>query len=141
LRVLGLDHGESRIGVAVSDSLGMLAYPVPYIDIKDESDVFNEIISLIKEYQVSKIVVGLPISLDGLIGNQAKQVTYFTKCLSEYTDIPIVVIDERLSTKEAERKIKEGGRRSIARGEVDSAAAAIVLQSYLDSQDGSNSSY
>ena len=51
------------------------------------------------------------------------------------------MIDERLSTKEAERKIKEGGRRSIARGEVDSAAAAIVLQSYLDSQDGSNSSY
>ena len=119
----------------------MLAYPVPYIGIKDESDVFNEIISLIKEYQVSKIVVGFPISLDGLIGTQAKRVTYFTKCLSEYTDIPIVVIDERLSTKEAERKIKEGGRRSIARGEVDSAAAAIVLQSYLDSQDGSNSSY
>lgn len=139
MRVLGLDHGDRRIGVAISDSLGMLAYPIQYIDIKDESNGFNEIRSLIEEYKVSKIVVGVPVSLDGSIGPQAKRATYFTKLLSEHTDVPVVVVDERLSTKEAERKIKEGGRRSVERGDVDSAAAAVILQSYLDSSPEANS--
>ena len=134
MRVLGIDHGERRIGAALSDALGITASPLTVIEhTSDEGDA-EAVAALARERDVDAVVVGVPISLDGSIGPQAKRAAYFARLLSARLDMPVEMIDERLSTREAERKLMEGGRRRSRRREgVDAAAAAVLLQAYLDS--------
>ena len=135
MRVLGIDHGERRIGAALSDALGIIASPLTVIEhTSDEGDA-DTVAALAREQHVEAVVVGVPISLDGSIGPQAKRAAYFARLLSGRLDMPVDTIDERLSTKEAERRLAEGGRRRSRRREgVDAAAAAVLLQTYLDSR-------
>ena len=135
MRVLGIDHGERRIGAALSDALGITASPLTVIEhTSDEGDA-DTVAALAREQGVGAVVVGVPISLDGSIGPQAKRAAYFARLLSGRLDMPVDTIDERLSTKEAERRLAEGGRRRSRRREgVDAAAAAVLLQAYLDSK-------
>ena len=135
MRVLGLDHGERRIGAALSDALGIAASPLTVIEhTSDEGDA-DAVAALVKERGVEAVVVGVPISLDGSIGPQAKRAAYFARLLSARLGMPVDMIDERLSTREAERRLMEGGRRRTRRREgVDAAAAAVLLQAYLDSR-------
>ncbi len=135
MRVLGLDHGERRIGAALSDALGITASPLTVIEhTSDEGDA-DAVAALARERDVEAVVVGVPISLDGSIGPQAKRAAYFARLLSGRLGMPVDMIDERLSTREAERKLAEGGRRRSRRREaVDAAAAAVLLQAYLDSK-------
>jgi putative Holliday junction resolvase len=135
LRVLALDVGERRIGVALSDPLKMLATPLATVNRVNEPDDLREISRLVDDNEVSEIVVGLPLSMSGRKGDQARLVEKFSKVLAEAVDVPIRLVDERLSSVQAERFISDsGGRPSENRARVDATAAAIILQAYLDSK-------
>jgi len=132
-RFLGLDIGERRIGVAVSDELGTIASPVGMI--RRDSDVAAEVRDLIVEYDVVRVVAGLPIGLSGREGPQAQAVRAFVDDLAAALEVPVEFYDERLSTAVAERSLIAGGtRRAKRREKVDAVAAAVILQGYLDHQ-------
>lgn len=131
---MALDVGDRRIGVALSDPTQTLSSPLSTIDCDHDKDPVRSIISLADEYGTGKIIVGLPITLAGKLGTQARSVLQFIKQLKAETNIDISTVDERYSTIEARRKIRESSttRRHRERGDVDAAAAAVMLQSYLD---------
>lgn len=132
-RMLGLDIGERRIGVAVSDELGTIASPVGLI--RRERDVAAEVRALVEQYGAVRVVAGLPIGLSGREGPQAQTVRAFVDDLARQLDVPVEFYDERLSTAVAERSLIAGGtRRSKRREKVDAVAAAVILQGYLDHQ-------
>lgn len=132
-RFLGLDIGERRIGVAVSDELGTIASPVGMI--RRDRDVAAEVRDLIAEYGAVRVVAGLPIGLSGREGPQAQAVRSFVDELAETLAVPVEFYDERLSTAVAERSLIAGGtRRAKRREKVDAVAAAVILQGYLDHQ-------
>ena len=135
MRVLALDFGERRIGVALSDPTRMLASPLTTLSRgRVDSDV-AEVLRLAAENDVGEIVVGMPISLSGRRGPQAERVARFADALRRAADIPVLSADERYSTVQAERALRESGvEPSRERERVDAAAAAIVLQSYLDAK-------
>ena len=133
MRSLGLDVGDKRIGVALSDPVGILASPLTIIDCHNEKADIEAIISIAEKNQIEKIIVGLPRSMDGSIGRQAEKVQVFTMELRCHTSIPIEFRDERLSTVSARRLTRETGKRRERSKTVDDAiAAAVILQAYLD---------
>jgi putative Holliday junction resolvase len=135
VRALGLDVGERRIGVALSDPQGILATALTVIEAKSVDDALRRIVALASENDVERIVVGLPISLDGSLGPQAQRVRSFAESLEACTDLPVVTWDERYSTADAERVLVEAGvKREKRKKHVDSVAAAFILQGYLDRQ-------
>ena len=132
-RFLGLDIGERRIGVAVSDELGTIASPVGMI--RRDRDVAAEVRDLIAEYGAVRVVAGLPIGMSGREGPQAQTVRAFVDNLAAALEVPVEFYDERLSTAVAERSLIAGGtRRAKRRDKVDAVAAAVILQGYLDHQ-------
>lgn len=132
-RYLGLDIGEVRIGVAVSDELGMIASPVGMIPRK--SDVAAGLRKYIAEYYPARLVVGLPVGLSGREGPQAKATREYAEALSEEVGVPLEYYDERMSSSIAEQVlISQGTRREKRKQHVDAMAAAIILQGYLDNQ-------
>ena len=137
-RRLGLDIGDKRIGVAISDTNGILASPFTIIERKGERQDIGAILSIIIQNEVERIVVGLPRSLNGSIGGQAEKVMAFIKKLSSQTDIPVEFRDERLTTVSAKRLMQAvKNRKSKRRTRDDAIAAALILQGYLDeSQNG-----
>jgi putative Holliday junction resolvase len=133
MRSLGLDVGDARIGVALSDPEGVLASAFSVIERKDDSLAVKGIIDIINQNDVEKIVVGLPRSLDGSLGWQVTKVKEFVKRLSRYTKVPIDYRDERLTTVMARRLRRvAGGKKGKGKTSDDAQAAAIILQSYLD---------
>jgi putative Holliday junction resolvase len=133
MRSLGLDIGDKRIGVALSDPGGILASPLTIIDGEDEGAAIEAITDIINEQQVMQIVVGLPRSMDGTLGRQAEKVKDFIQKLCEHVQIPVEYRDERLTTVMAERlKRASGGKKAKERARSDAQAAAIILQGYLD---------
>ena len=135
MRILALDVGEKRIGVALSDPTGVLASPLTTIESKGQDSDIDEVLRLAEEHEAGEIVVGLPLSMSGRRGPQAGRVDAFVRAMAERTDIPLKSMDERLSSVQAERMLRESGvEPSKNKARVDSAAAAIVLQSYLDSR-------
>lgn len=132
-RILGLDHGDVRIGIALSDPTAFLASPLGVI--KNSRTAAAEVASLAKEHQVEKIVVGLPRNMNGSFGPAAEKVRAFMQQLKEKTEIPIVEWDERLSTVSAHKALREAGLNGKRRKSVvDQAAAQIILQNWLDAQ-------
>jgi putative Holliday junction resolvase len=130
MRSLGLDVGDRRIGVALSDSEGILASALTVVERKEDSLAIKAIVDIIDQKQVEQIVVGLPRSLDGSLGRQVDKVKEFTRRLNRYTKVPVAYRDERLTTVMAQRLRRlSGGRKG--RGD-DAQAAALILQSYLD---------
>jgi putative Holliday junction resolvase len=129
-RNLGLDIGDRWIGVAMSDPQGILASPLTIIDRTDEQSAVNAILSIIEQNQVGVVVAGLPISMNGSIGSQAKKVQDFVRELSKHTEVPIEFRDERLTTVSAQKLMKMTRKGSRARD--DAMAAALILQAYLD---------
>jgi putative Holliday junction resolvase len=133
MRIMGLDVGEKRIGVAIADAEGLVAFPLAVLDRVGEEADLKAILALAEEHDVEQIVVGLPRSMDGSIGKQAELVLDFCKLLSQHTDIPVDTWDERLSTVAAERLLSEAGaKRGKKKAQRDAMAAALVLQGYLD---------
>ena len=129
--VLGLDVGEKRIGVALAE--GSIAVPLTVIRRVEEAADMQQVISLAQEHGADIIVIGLPRSMDGSIGAQAEAVLGFAAALGHITDIPVDTYDERLSTVEADRLMREAGAKRGKRKEnVDAMAASVILQSYID---------
>lgn len=132
-RLLGLDIGERRIGVAVSDELGMIASPDSTIDAR--KDVAQELRILIEKYGVNRLIVGLPIGLSGREGPQAAEVRKVADELGKSLEIEIVYSDERLSSAVANQAlIGQRTRREKRKQHVDAMAAAVILQGYLDNE-------
>ena len=135
MRVLGLDIGDRRTGVALSDETGLLASSLPALVSDGSTDMIQSIINLVNETGASEVVVGMPISFSGERGKQAKQVDGLLSILRDQITIPIKTLDERYTTKDAERILKLiGAKPSRNRARTDSVAAAIILQAYLDSK-------
>ena len=134
MRILALDHGTRRIGVAVSDELKMIAQPVEFIPAVPYAAFLDRLTVLIREKEVELILVGMPRNMDGSYGDAALRVREFITVLKESITVPIKVWDERLTSKQAERLLIEGEvRRQDRKGKIDKTAAALLLQSYLDS--------
>ncbi len=135
MRVLGVDPGEARIGVAVSDEVRTLAFPLCTVERKN--DVVRDLAAAIAEYEVSELVVGLPLRLDGTEGEAARRARLLGEELATGLELPVVYWDERLTTAAAERGLRDLGVGGKARRDVvDQSAAALLLQSYLDAKAG-----
>jgi len=133
MRSLGLDIGDRRIGVALSDPEGILASPFTIINRRDESLDIEAITDIISQQQVGQIVVGLPRSLDGSLGRQAEKVKEFTQKLCSHTRVPVEYRDERLTTVLAERLVQAvKTKKTREKVRHDALAAALILQGYLD---------
>ena len=136
MRILGLDYGEKRIGAAICDELGMTAQGLPTIIRKNKKHDLEILDSLIKSYNVEKIVIGYPVRLDGSEGIQCEKVNRFSVLLDKTFSLPVIKWPETLSTKEAEEILINSGVRWQKRKKmVDKLAACLILQNYLDSAD------
>ena len=132
-RILALDHGTVRIGVAISDDMLMIAQPEPYVP-AEPSEAIETYIHEQWEGQLKLILVGMPRNMDGSYGPAAEKVRAFVQRLQEKVDVPIRTWDERLTSAQANRVMIEADvRRDKRKQKVDSMSAAILLQSYLDS--------
>lgn len=132
-RILGLDIGERRIGVAVSDAEGRLATPLTTIAARPLEQAFRHLARLVEEYAVSEVVVGLPLTLRGEIGPQAQVVQQVAQQLKARLGLPVHLFDERLTTAAAEQTLRELGVKPEKRKQrVDQIAAALILQDFLD---------
>ena len=135
MRILGLDVGERRIGVAVADQRARVALPVAVVERREMPADLDAIARLAQDQRAEAIVIGLPISLNGSLGAQAEAVKAFGQELSARLSLPIEYWDERLSTVEAQRRLASAGKKGPkAKAQRDALAAAIVLQSYIDGQ-------
>ena len=134
-RVLGIDYGKARIGVAVSDELQILAHPVETISVGKTAGSLGRIAALVREKNVDRIIVGLPRHMNGSVGASAEEARSFAEKLRGVVPCKVLTWDERLSTVAAHRALREAGKSSRqTRGYIDQVAAQMVLQSYLDSQ-------
>jgi putative holliday junction resolvase len=133
MRVLGVDYGQKRIGLALSDETGTIAQSLDYIAGGGIAAVSREIARVGADRKVGKIVVGVPLRLDGTKSEQTERTLVFVAELRHATTIPVAQWDERLTTAQAERVLIEGNvRRSDRKQKIDKLAAQIMLQSYLD---------
>ena len=135
MRSLGLDIGNKRIGIALSDPLGLLATPLQILERHGDARDIAAILQIVEQNHVEHIIVGMPQSMDGTLGDQAEKTAAFTEKLMGQSPVPVEFRDERLTTVTAKRMLEEAGTRRPAKGkkiEYDAAAAAVILQSYLN---------
>ncbi|MGO9137310.1 MAG: Holliday junction resolvase RuvX [Syntrophales bacterium] len=136
MRILGLDYGSKRIGVAVCDELGMIAQGLATITRRNRRQYLEEIAGFIRTYNVEKIVIGYPIRLNGTEGIECEKVSKFASLLESTFSLPVIKWDETLSTKEAEEiLIRANVPRDKRKNTVDKLAASLILQGYLDALD------
>lgn len=134
MRILAIDHGTVRMGIALSDDLQMLAKPLEFIPADPFATFIDRLKELIRQYEVELILVGMPRNMNGSYGPAALKVKEFVAVLNESIAIPIKTWDERLTSVQAHRFLSEGGVKASKRREkVDQSSAAILLQSYLES--------
>jgi len=132
--VLGIDLGAKRIGLAISDAEGRVAFPVGALDSRGRPHDVAALADLIRERGVGCVVIGLPIHMSGRRGQEAEAALRFASALAEKAGVPVETLDERWTSREAERSLLEMGRSSKkrARGEVDAIAATLLLRSFLE---------
>ncbi|MDZ7372543.1 MAG: Holliday junction resolvase RuvX [candidate division KSB1 bacterium] len=132
-RYLGIDYGTRRIGVAISDPLGLLAHPLTTLEGGSETSRLERLVEIIRQLDVQAVIVGMPLTMRGEEGKEAERARAFAARLAERIAVPIRAWDERLTTVTAQRKLRSAGRRpSRNRPIVDQIAAVEILQSYLD---------
>lgn len=136
MRYIGLDLGNRTCGVAVSDSLGMIAtslYTLRFFE-KDLENALKQVVDVIKEKKCEKIVLGYPVNMNGTLGPQSEYVLEFKKMLEDETNLEVILYDERLTTLEVQKvMISADVSRNKRKKVVDTLAATLILQSYLDS--------
>ena len=133
MRIMGIDYGEKRIGVAISDPLGITAQGLPTIERTSIQEDIQKILNIIREKEVGEIVVGLPKHMNNMLGEKAQAVLAFVDLIKKHVNIPVNTIDERLSTVRAHRTMLEGDlSRKKRKDRVDMIAAQLILQNYLD---------
>jgi putative holliday junction resolvase len=132
-RILGIDFGEKRFGMAVSDPLRITAQMLPTLKIRNQSEIFIKINNIIVEKNVTEIVIGMPLNLKGEKGLTAQKVDEFIQKLKEVCTLPVHTWDERFTSVVAERTIREAGKSpSRNKTKVDQISAVLILQAYLD---------
>ena len=132
-RHLGLDVGDRRIGVALSDETATLASPLATLTRTGGRRDAAAVAELARRHEVAAVVVGLPLNMDGTRGPQAAKVEAFAEALRRRLEVPVVALDERLTTVEAEERLRQAGRGWRERRQaIDQAAAVVILQEYLD---------
>jgi len=137
MKVLAIDPGTSRCGLAVSDELGMLAHPLEAMPVRDGSNLSRELAEKAKEVEAGTILVGYPLGMDGTEGPRASAASSLAAEIRNHTKVDVELVDERLTTVEASRRLHEAGHSSRKqKGRIDSAAAAVLLQAWLDSRPG-----
>jgi putative holliday junction resolvase len=138
MRTLAIDHGQRRIGLALSDAGGKLASPLEVLNVTSEANAIQTILELVEKEDVRRIVVGLPLNMDGSAGKSAKVTADFGRQLSARAGREVIFVDERLSTFEAEQTLidrRRGGEKITRKGKkrkLDAIAAARFLQEFLD---------
>jgi putative holliday junction resolvase len=139
-RMLGIDYGDVRVGVAISDELGFLAHPLETIDTRHTRAV-PRIRELVSAREIETVVVGLPRNMNGTHGPSAEKAQKFADELRAVVDCKVVTLDERLTTVSAQRSLQEAGRKAKdQKNIIDQAAAQVILQCWLDTQAGGLSS-
>jgi putative holliday junction resolvase len=134
MRILSIDHGTKRMGIAISDELGVIAQPLEFIPAEPFGNFLERLKEIIRDKQVEQMVVGMPRNMDGSYGPAALKVREFVTVLKESIAMPITLWDERLTSAQANRFLVQANvRREKRKEKVDQTAAAILLQSYLDS--------
>lgn len=130
---MSLDVGDAKIGTAMSDPMRVIATPLGIITRRDDFEAIRDITELVKEHQVSTVVVGLPLDKDGNDSEQAKKIRQFTENLKKLVEVPVVYWNESFSTQAAQQMMRENsGKKRITGEDDDAVAAAIILQEYLD---------
>jgi putative Holliday junction resolvase len=131
--ILGLDLGEKRVGVAVSDAIGMMAHPVTTLEVTGEKSLVQQVGKVAAEREATMLVVGLPLNQDGTKGPRALRVESLADALHRGTGLPVELVDERFSSQAAQRAIAEAPRKvKRDKGTLDKLAAVYILQAYLD---------
>ena len=139
MRTLAIDYGTARVGVAISDAAGRLALPLAILQRDFEGVYLQRLVEIIAERGVERIVVGLPLTLQGEAGPAATSVNEFITALQTAVDTEIVSWDERLTSAQVEKAMAQAGLSTRdRRGRVDAAAATLILQSYLDAHEQAN---
>lgn len=134
-RILGIDLGEARIGLAISDELGMLAHPLETVHLKEVADPVERIAAIAVRDDISKIVLGLPRNMNGTYGPASEKARAFAEKLTQRIGCEVKLWDERLTSVAAQRSLHEAGRTvKQSRAVIDQVAAQLILQGYLDSQ-------
>ena len=134
-RILGIDTGDARFGLALSDELGMLAHPLETLNVKEHADVPARIAEIIAREKVEVVVIGMPRNMNGTYGPASEKVKAFAEKLKEKSPCTIKFWDERLTTVAAQKSLHESGRNvKQGRAVIDQVAAQMILQGYLDSQ-------
>jgi putative Holliday junction resolvase len=133
MRILALDPGERRVGVALSDPDGIMAQPLVQLEPRGRRDLVAAVVRLVEGHGAGRVLVGIPLRTDGTRGEQARRADAVVAALREALKVPVVEWDERFSTQEAEQALREAGVKPRRRRErLDKAAAAVILQAYLD---------
>jgi len=134
-RVAAIDLGKARVGVAVTDELGLMAHTRPFLDGKSRKALLRALAELAREDGITRFLVGLPLEMSGADGPAARRALAFAHELADATGIEVEMVDERLSTVEASRRLHDGGVKAREqKGLIDGAAAAVILQGWLDGQ-------
>jgi len=134
-RILAVDWGERRVGVAVSDPTGLIARALPTLEVKSEDEAVAAVLAVAEREAATRIVVGLPLNLDGTHGRAAGTAERFARRIEKRVALPVELWDERLTSAQALRTARETGERLRGRkGRVDARAAEHLLQSYLDAR-------
>lgn len=134
-RALGIDHGEARIGLAISDDLGMLAHPLETIVLKTTPDALGRIAQIVEREKIGTIILGMPRNMNGTYGPASEKVRAFAEALRTRVPCEVRLWDERLTSVAAQRSLHESGRNAKnSREVIDQVAAQLILQGWLDSQ-------
>ncbi|MCH9610590.1 MAG: putative pre-16S rRNA nuclease [Chlamydiales bacterium] len=141
MRIVGVDFGLKRIGLAITDEQKIIASPLPFVEASKQTEMtIKRLLAALEGYKIEKMVVGNPLHMDGRTSFLGDEVKHFVEKLQEHVDFPIVLLDERLSSVQAHRALKESNLSRKKRSKlVDSVAAVLILQSFLEqisSQDG-----
>lgn len=133
-KLLALDVGEKRIGVAISTSVGRIPRPYGTLSNINQQQTIKKIKEICQKEGVAKVIIGLPLNLRGGLGKQADKIKDFAERLSREIDVPIFLEDERFTTKEAEKILKAEGKKKI-KEKIDAISALLILRQYLDRED------
>ena len=133
-RILAVDFGDARTGLAATDWTGTISVPLPRIDSRDQQDVIRQVLQVALERNIDGLVVGMPLTLDGTVGERAQRTQQFVEQLRAAISSPVATIDESHTTDEAHERLKQGGMKAKKRKDhADSVAALVILERYRES--------